>query len=41
MALSRARLYLPGVLCGMSKVIASSANLALGETTSHTRPKGE
>jgi len=41
MALSRARLYLPGVLCGVLNVIASSANFALGETTSRTRPKGE
>ena len=41
MALSHIRLYLPGVLCGMLKVIDSSATLALVETTSHTRPKGD
>lgn len=29
------------VLCSMTNVIASSAKFALGETTSHARPKGE
>ena len=41
MALSRARLYLPGVLCGMVNVITPSALRALRKTTSHARPKGE
>jgi hypothetical protein len=32
---------LRGVLCSVMNVIASSAKFALGETTSHARPKGE